>query len=99
MTPSVLFRHLRFVWDNRTEDTAYDAILEYLNVKVGKHAANMSRGQNFFTTSLLTLRRTGWLKCNIAGTSDIAFLLSKRSNLSRTECRYCIEVKVCVFKT
>lgn len=62
---------------------------------------------HFFTTGVHTLRkmagvssailrRTGEeprLKFNIAGTSDITVLRSKRSNLSRTECRYCIEVK------
>jgi hypothetical protein len=46
--------------------------------------------------SSVTLRLTGEepkLKFNITGTSDIIVLSSKTSNLSRTECRYCIEVK------
>jgi hypothetical protein len=101
-----------FLWNNQMEDTAYNPILEYLNVNVGEHAANISHGQrlphgHFFTTGVYTLRTKAGvnsatlrqtndepkLKFNIAGTSDIAVLCSKTSNLSRTKCRYCIEVK------
>ena len=32
-------------------------------------------------------------KYNISGTSDIACLLKSNSNLSRSECRFCIEIK------
>lgn len=70
------------------------------------HGQGLPHG-HFFTTGVYTLRkmtgvssailrRTGEeprLKFNVAGTSDITVLRSKRSNLSRTECRYCIEVK------